>query len=176
MALTKDQKAAQIQEMVALLEKSSTVYLANFSGLSVDESTSLRDQFAEKGVEFKVIKNTLLKRAMEEVGGYDELFDHLNGPTGVALSEEPASPAKVIKKFAKDNSKDLPELKAAYVDGSVYESSALDMLASLKSKDELLGDIVGLLLSPMTNVVGALTSQGSTLVGIVKEIADRAEA
>ncbi|NND73033.1 MAG: 50S ribosomal protein L10 [Rhodothermales bacterium] len=176
MPLTKNQKTVVIDEMVSLLENTQTVYLTNFSGLSVDESTALRDRFAEKGVEFKVVKNTLLKLAMERVGGFDDLYDHLIGPTGVALSEEPASPAKVIKAFAKDNSKDLPELKAALVDGSLYNGTALDMLASLKSKDELLGDIVGLLLSPMTNVVGAVTSPGSTLVGVIKEIAAKAEA
>ena len=176
MPLTKNQKAVVVDEMVSLLEKTPTVYLTNFSGLTVDESTALRDRFAENGVEFKVVKNTLLKLAMEQVGGFDDLYEYLNGPTAVALSEEPASPAKVIKAFAKDHDDDLPALKAALVDGSFYQGSALDMLASLKSKDELLGDIVGLLMSPMTNVVGGLTSPGSTLVGVIKEIADKAEA
>ncbi len=176
MALTKQQKTVIIDEMVALLEKSPTVYLANFSGLSVDESTALRDAFDEKGVSFKVVKNTLLKRAMEQVGGFDDLFDHLHGPTGVALAEEPSSPAKVIKSFSKTQPGDLPSLKAAFIEGAVYDSTSLDMLASLKSKEELLGDIIGLIMSPATNVVGALTAQGSTLVGVIKAIADKAEA
>ena len=175
MALTKTQKAVLIDEMVTLLEDTPTVYLANFAGLSVDESTMLRDQFAENGVEFKVVKNTLLKLAMDKIGGFESLYDHLHGPTAIALSKEPGTPAQVIKKFSKTHN-DLPELKAALVDGSLFDSNSLDVLAALKSKDELLSDIVGLILSPLPNVVGALTSQGSTLVGILKAIAEKAEA
>jgi len=101
--------------------------------------------------------------------------DHLSGPTAVALSEEPAAPARVIKAFTKDAGTEKPSLRVAYIDGDLYDGDQLDMLAALKSRDELLGDILGLLMAPMTNVVGALEAQGQNLVGAVKSIAERDE-
>jgi large subunit ribosomal protein L10 len=128
------------------------------------------------GVQYKVVKNTLLKRAMDEKGGFEELYDHLNGPTAVAFSEDPAAPARVMKKYVEDTRGELPKLKAAFIDGAVYQADALDILAALKSKEELVGDIVGLLLSPITNIVGGLQSPGSTIVGALKTIAEKGEA
>jgi large subunit ribosomal protein L10 len=104
---------------------------------------------------------------------YDDLYDYLQGPTAVAFSEEPAAPARVIKKFTEDTRQDRPELKAAYIDGDVYGAGQLDVLATLKSKNELIGDIVGLLMAPMSNIVGALEAQGSNLVAILQTISEK---
>lgn len=175
MALTKEQKAVILEEVHTQLQEANSVYLTNFSGLSVAESNELRGKFKGSNIEYRVVKNTLLKQAMDRVGGFEELYDKLDGPTAVAFSNEPAAPARVIKDFSKASKKDLPALKGAFIDGAVYGADALDVLASLKSKSELIGDIIGLLMAPMSNVVGAMQSQGSTLVGAIKTIADGKE-
>lgn len=173
--MTRQQKESSVEEISARLDSASTIYLTNYSGLTVAQVNDLRRRFREAGIDFRVFKNTLVRLAMEKKGGYAELFEYLNGPTAVAFSEEPAAPARVIKKFTEEKNLELPKLKAAFVDGAVYPSDALDVLASLKSKDELIGDIIGLLLSPITNVVGAIQSPGSTIVGALKTIAEREE-
>jgi large subunit ribosomal protein L10 len=176
MPLTRDQKALLIDEISEQLEGVPTIYVTDFKGLSVAESNDLRNQFREAGVEFRVVKNTLLRMALERLGGYDDLIEHLSGPSAVAISDEPAAPARVIKQFVKDAGTDQPTLKAAYIDGDLYGGDQLDVLAALKSRDELLGDVIGLLLSPATNIVGALEAQGQNLVGAIKAIAEGDEA
>lgn len=171
--MTREAKAAAVDEITSRLEAVPTVYLTNYSGLTVAQANELRGRFREAGVEFKVLKNTLVRLAMERIGGYDELFDHLNGPTAVAFSEEPAAPARVIRDFTKDRDIERPELKVAYIDGAVYGADALEVLASLKSKGELIGDIIGLLLAPVSNVVGALQAPGQTLAGAIQQIAEK---
>lgn len=176
MAMTKTQKAATVEELVEKLEQTPTIYLTNYSGLTVEQATELRSKFREAGVEYKVIKNTMLRLAMERIGGYDDLFEKLHGPTAVAFSEEPSAPGRVIKKYLSDNKITLPELKGAHVEGAVYHADSLAILAALKSKDELIGDIITLLQSPITNIIGGLQAQGSNLVGAIKTIAEKAEA
>lgn len=176
MALTKDQKVQAIEEISELLDKSPIVYITNYSGLDVGQAGELRSRFREMGVQYKVVKNTLLKLAMDKKGGFEELYDHLSGPTAVAFSDDPAAPARVIKKYVTDTRGELPKLKAAYVDGAIYHADALETLAALKSKEELIGDIVGLLLSPITNIVGGLQAPASALVGALKTIAEKENA
>ena len=176
MPLTKEQKTAAVEAITDQLEAAPMLYLTDYKGLTVEQANDLRRRFRDSGVEYKVVKNTLLRRAMEGLGGYDDLFDHLHGPTAVAFSEEPAAPARVIKSFTKDTRQDLPGLKVAYIDGAVYQAGQLDVLATLKSKNELIGDIVGLLMSPMSNVIGALEAQGTNLNALLQAISERAEA
>ncbi len=176
MPLTKDQKAAAVEALTRKLEDTPTIYLTDYAGLTVEQANTLRNAFRDAGVEFKVVKNTLLKRAMDAIGGYDELYEQLNGPTAVAFSEEPSAPARVIKKFLEDARVEKPQLKGAHVEGAVYNADALDVLTKLKSKAEILAEVIGLVLSPMSNVVGALQSQGSNLVGAIQTIAEREEA
>ena len=175
MALTKEQKSAIVDEVTEQLQEASSIYLTNLSGMSVSSSNELRGKFRESSVQYRVIKNTLLRKAMDRVGGYEELYDKLEGPTAVAFSVEPAAPARVLKDFLKGSPKDLPQLKGAFIDGAIYGADSLDTLASLKSKEDLVGDILGLLMAPMSNVVGGLQSQGSTLVGAIKTIAEGKE-
>lgn len=173
MPRTKTQKSAEIDELVSLIKDAPIVYLTDFAGLTVKQATALRNQFREQGVQYRVVKNTLLKRAMDEVGGFDELYDHLNGPTAVALSTEPAAAARVIKKFTAAENVERPEIKAAYIDGAVFGTGSLEVLASLKSRQEIIGDVSGLLLAPITSVIGALTGVGATLAGAVQTISER---
>ena len=171
MALTKDQKAAAVAELEERLDAVNTVYLTDYAGLTVDKVNKLRRAFRQADVEFHVVKNTLLKRAMESKGGFEGLYEFLEGPTAIALTTDPARPAKVLKEFLKDS--ELPKFKAAFVDGAFFAGDQLDTLASLKSKDELIGDVIGLLLSPITTVVGGLQAQGSNIVGALKTIAEK---
>lgn len=174
MPLTREQKATALDEIVAKLQETPTLYLTNYSGLTVAQANDLRGRFRKEGIEYKVLKNTLLRLAMDRLGGYQELYEQLNGPTAVAFSEDPAAPARVIKKFLQDNpTSQVPGLKGAYIDGAIYGDDALEVLSSLKSKGELLGDIIGLLLAPASNVIGALQAQGSNIVGALKTIAER---
>jgi large subunit ribosomal protein L10 len=176
MPKTKAQKEALVDEIAATLEAKRIVYLTNYSGLTVSQADSLRNLFRQSGVTYRVYKNTLIRLAMQKVGGFDDLLDHLNGPTAVAFSDEPAAPARVIKKFVSDRAVELPELKAAFIDGAFYGAETIDVLAALKSKDEIIGDVVGLLLSPIRNVLGALQAPGQTIAGSLQTIAEREAA
>ena len=176
MPLTKEQKQEALGAIAEQLEGANTVYLTDYQGLTVEQATGLRRAFRAADVQYKVLKNTLLRRAMEEQGGFDELLDQLNGPTAVAFTNDPAGPAKVIKKFLEDNGVELPRFKGAYIDGAIYGEGSLDVLASLKSKDELLADILGLLMAPITNVASALGAQGAGLASVIQQISEKEEA
>ena len=175
MSLTREQKAALIDEIEEQIEGTPTIYVADYQGLSVAESNELRGRFREADVEYRVMKNTLMRLALERIDGLDELEEHLSGPTAVALSEEPATPARVIKDFREDTGAEVPQLKVAYVDGDYYPADALDTLASLKSRTELIGEVIGLLQAPLSNVMGGLQSQGETLAGAIQSIAEKEE-
>lgn len=167
---TKEQKEATVSQLQAQLETQNTVYVTNYSGLTVAQIQEVRKRFREAGVDYKVVKNTLLRRAMEQLGGFDDLFESLNGPTAVAITDEPAAPARVIKSYIEDTKSEKLQLKSAYIDGAVFDGAQLDALASLKSKNELIGDILGLLMSPAANVIGALQAPGTTIAGAIKQI------
>ncbi len=175
MPLTKKQKAALIDEIAEQLEDASIIYLTNFSGLTVKQSNELRGRLRKANVEYRVCKNTLLQLALDRVGGPAELEEFLSGPTAIAFSDDPAVPARVIKEFREEAELELPELKAAYIEGDLYGADQLDALAALKSREELIGDILGLLLAPARNIVGALQGPGGTLAGAVKSLAERDE-
>jgi large subunit ribosomal protein L10 len=170
------EKAEIIDEIGEKLDEYPILYLTNFSGLTVAQSNDLRGRFREAGVEYQVTKNTLAKIALDRLEGMDALEEFFAGPTAVAFSEDPAKPARVIQDFVEDEDVERPELKVAWIEGELYEGSdALDTLADLKSREELVGEIVGLLLSPAQNVVGGLKGTGQNLAGILKSLADEGE-
>ncbi|MEX0845777.1 MAG: 50S ribosomal protein L10 [Balneolaceae bacterium] len=168
------EKQAVLDEITEKLKSSSALYITNYSGMSVPEVNELRGAFRKGDIRFKVYKNKLVKLAMEEVGGYDEIIPSLVEQNAFAFVEEELSaPAKVLKDYIKDKKK--PQFKAAIVDGDFYGEDKLDVLAAMKSKNEIIGDILGLLMAPLSNVVGALNAQGSNLVGAVNAIAEKGE-
>ncbi len=168
------EKRAVLDEITEKLNSSKAIYVTNYSGMSVDEANQLRGEFRKGNIFFKVYKNKLMKLAMEEVGGYDELIPTLFEQNAFAFVEDELSaPAKVLKEFTKEKNK--PEFKAAFIDGDFYAADKLEVLAAMKSKNEVIGDILGLLMSPAQNVVSALTAQGSNLVGAVKTIAEKGD-
>jgi len=167
------EKAEIIDEIGEKLDEYPILYLTNFSGLTVAQSNDLRGRFREAGVEYQVTKNTLARIALDRLEGMDALEEFFAGPTAVAFSEDPAKPARVIQDFVEEEDVERPELKVAWVEGDLYEGhDALDTLADLKSREELIGEIVGLLLSPSQNVVGGLKSSGQNLAGILQTLSD----
>lgn len=169
---TKAQKQEVFNELVEVLNNSEAVYLTDYKGMSVADISNLRKEFRNSGVTYKVYKNTIVRKAMESIGGYEPILDSLHEQTAYAFfAGDNSKPAKVLKDFLKKG--DKPAFKGAIVDGALYGADKLDALASMKSKDEVLGDIVGLLLSPIQTVIGGLQSQGSTIAGAIQQIAEK---
>ena len=173
--MTKEEKVQVVEELKEKLSASSNFYITDASGLTVAQVNALRGLCFEKEIDFKVYKNTLVKKAMEadeDSGKYEELFNSLKGPTALMFTEVANSPAKIIEQFREKNEK--PVLKAAYIDTAVFiGDDSVKELSKMKSKEELLGELVGLLQSPMKNVIGALKSGGDTLGGLVKTLQER---
>ncbi len=175
--MTRAEKSAAISELKEKFSNNSFFYLTDSSTLTVEQVNKLRGLCYEKGVEMKVIKNTLARKAMEdapEEKGYAGLFEALKGPTAIMFTDTANVPAKIIKEFREQF--DKPVLKAAYIDTSIYlGDDNIKTLSELKSKEELLGEIIGLLQSPAKNVVSALKSGGSTIMGLLKALEERSE-
>ena len=176
--MTRSEKTAAIAELEEKFSNNTFFYLTDSSTLSVEQINKLRGMFFEQGIEMKVVKNTLAKKALEAAPaekGYADLYDSLKGPTAVLFSTVANAPARIIEEFrGKDGER--PILKAAYIDSSVYVGDdQLKALASLKSKEELLGEVIGLLQSPAKNVISAVKSGGSTLSGLLKALEERGE-
>ncbi|MCT4623809.1 MAG: 50S ribosomal protein L10 [Schleiferiaceae bacterium] len=171
--MTKEQKNREIEEITSLLESTNTVYIADIAGLNAADTSSLRRLCHQRDVSLSVVKNTLLRKAMERSEkDFEELYDVLKGNTSVMVAEAGNAPAKLIKEFRKKSEK--PILKGAYIDESVYVGDdQVDMLSSIKSKEELIGDVITLLQSPAKNVISALQSGGSTIAGLVKTLEER---
>jgi large subunit ribosomal protein L10 len=171
--MTKTEKQATIDSLTEKFSSSSFFYFTDTSGLTVEKVNQLRRICFSKGINLQVAKNTLIKKALIAGGKFsDDLDPVLNGPTAVMFTETGNVPAKVIKEFRAGGEK--PGLKAAYIDSAVYiGESQLEALISVKSKYELIGDVIGLLQSPVKNVVSALKSSGGKLAGIVKTLQER---
>mgnify|MGYP000458725787 FL=1 len=173
--MTKEEKNQFIDVLDKSIQENSNFYLADISGLSAEESSNLRRLCFKREVSLQVVKNTLLKKALEKNdSNYEELYDVLKGNTSIMFTDTANAPAKVIKEFRKKH--DKPVFKAAHLDASFYIGEEyLDTLSELKSKNELIAEIVALLQSPAKNVISSLQSGGSKLSGIVKTLAERAE-
>jgi large subunit ribosomal protein L10 len=173
MSKNRAEKAEIIDQIGEKLSEYSILYLTNFEGLTVAQSNDLRGRFREAGVDYQVTKNTLARIALDRIEGKDALEEFFSGPTAVAFSEDPAKPARVIQDFIEEEDVDRPKLKVAWIEGEMYDDpEALDTLADLKSREELIGEIVGLLLSPAQNVVGSLQGSGQRLAGILQSLAE----
>ena len=171
--MNKAEKQATIDSLIEKFSKSNFFYFTDTSGLSVEKINQLRRICFDKGINLQVAKNTLIKKALVAGGKFsDDLDPVLNGPTAIMFTDAGNVPAKVIKQFRADSKK--PAFKAAYIDSAVYVGeNQLEALISIKSKQELIGDIIALLQSPAKNVVSALTSSSSKLAGIVKTLQER---
>jgi large subunit ribosomal protein L10 len=173
--MTKEEKAKYIEDLTAELTQAGVFYLADTSELTVEVINNLRRKCFQSGVTLKVVKNTLLEKAMQKVEGidYGQLSEVLAGPTSIMFAEVGNVPAKIIQEFRKKSAK--PILKGAFVGEAIFiGDNQLETLANIKSKDELLGEIIGLLQSPAKNVISALKGQGGKIAGILKTLEERA--
>lgn len=175
--MRKEDKAVIIENLVATLKEFPNFYIVETAGLNAEKTSELRRACAKADIKLIVVKNTLLHKALEQLDGdYTELYGTLAGPTSLMCTTVANAPAKLIKDFVKKDDT-LPALKAAYVEETVYVGAdQLDTLATIKSKNELIADVVALLQSPAKNVVSALTSGGSKLHGILETLSNKEEA
>lgn len=173
--MTKEEKNQVLEELKEKFAQNNVFYLTDSSTLTVEVINKFRRKCFEKGIEFQVAKNTLIKKALEaNTGNYSGLYDSLHGPTSIMFSSVGNLPAKVLKEFREDNEK--PVLKAAYVDSAIFiGDDQIEILTKLKSKEELLGEVIGLLQSPARNLISALQSGGSKIAGIVKTLSEKPE-
>jgi len=171
--MTREEKSQVIEELTAQLADNANIYLADISGLNAGNTSDLRRACFKANVQLSVVKNTLLTKAMEASDrDFGDLPTVLKGNTSVMYSETGNAPAKVIKNFRKKSEK--PLLKGAFIEETVYiGDEQLDMLVDIKSKEELIGDIIGLLQSPAKNVISALKSGGGTIAGIIKTLSEK---
>ena len=171
--MTREEKSLVIEELTAELANNANIYLTDISGLNAGTTSNLRRACFKAGVKLSVVKNTLLEKAMEASDReFGELPTVLKGNTSVMYSETGNVPAKLIKTFRKKSEK--PLLKGAFIEEAVYiGDNQLDMLVDIKSKEELIGEIVGLLQSPAKNVISALKSGGGTIAGIIKTLSEK---
>lgn len=175
--MTKEEKSKYIDDLATKLSESGVFYLTDTAGLNVETVNALRAKCFKGNIELRVVKNTLLKKAMEKIEdkNYEELYGVLGGPTAIMFSEVGNAPAKLIKDFRKKN--DKPLIKGAFINEAIFTGDDnLEFLSAIKSKEELIGDIIGLLQSPAQNVISGLKSGGSTIAGLIKTLSERTEA
>ncbi len=175
--MTREEKAQIIEELTQKFSEYNYFYVTDASGLTVAEVNKFRKACYDKGVEYKVLKNTLIKKALENLEiDYSEFTDKaLKGFSGVLFSDTGNLPAKILLDYRK-GSGDKPLLKGASIDTAFYfGDTSLDGLSRIKSKEEVIGDIIGLLQSPAKNVLSALQSGGSKIAGIVKTLSEKSE-
>lgn len=176
--MTKDQKNEAIEILKEKFNQYNNFYVTNTESLTVAQVGKLRRICFNKNVEMKVAKNTLIRKALESIDAerYSGVYDSLNGVTALLFSENAKEPAMIISTFRAENKSERPLLKAAYIDTDVFVGNdQLEALKTLKSKHDLIGDIIGLLQSPAKNVISGLNA-GGKLASLVKALEERAEA
>ncbi|MCS4303951.1 50S ribosomal protein L10 [Chryseobacterium pennae] len=170
--MTKDQKVVAIQEIKDLLQDAKVVYVADLDGLNAGKSSEFRRQAFKQNIKVKVVKNTLLQKAMEQIEGvdYSEMFPSFKGNSALMVADTANAPAKLIQGFRKKEEK--PALKSAFVQEAFYiGDNNLDVLANIKSREEMIGEIIGLLQSPIQRVVSALQNKPETVEAKAEEAA-----
>jgi len=171
--MRKEEKQEIVQALTDQIKSYGNFYITDTADLTVAKVNNIRRKCFEKGVKIRVVKNTLIVKALEAAGvDSEELKGTLKGASTILFSEVANLPAKLIKELRKEG--DKPVLKSAYIDSAIFVGdNQLDTLSALKSKEELVGEIIGLLQSPAKNVVSALKSGGSTIAGLVKTLQER---
>jgi len=171
--MTKEEKHELVIALTEQMKEYGNFYITDTSDLTVAKINDIRRKCFESDITMQVAKNTLIKKAMEAAGGdFAPMFDVLKGSSSILFSKSATAPAKLIKQLRKKS--DKPILKAAYIDSSIFiGDNQIDTLIALKSKEQLVGEIIGLLQSPAKNVISALQSGGNILAGVVKTLQER---
>lgn len=167
--MNRSEKEEMVSRIKENFSSANAVYLVDYHGVNVEEINGLRRQFLKENITYKVFKNTLVIKALEELGEYDQLNGLLEGMVGIAFAEENyVAPAKIIKKF-NDDAKKL-EFKGCYIDSSFYGSDQLTVLASMPTKEEVMASIVGSIAAPASGIVGTLNAVMRDLVSVIDEV------
>ena len=173
--MNKEEKIKAVEDLKNDLVDCKTLYLTDIAGLDSLQTSKLRRECFNSDVKLSVVKNTFLNRAMDDSGvDFGELKEHLKGNTTIMISDKGNAPAKVIKNFRKGG--DKPILKGAFIDEAIYiGDEQIDFLSTLKSKEEIIGEIITLLQSPAKNVISALKSSGGKIAGLVKTLSEKTD-
>jgi large subunit ribosomal protein L10 len=167
--MKRSEKEAIIAEFAEKAARAVAMYFADFSKLTVAEETELRREFRKSGVEYNVVKNTLARKALQQLTGYDRVYDKLVGPTGIAFSyDDPSTPAKIIKKYSEKLGKF--KLKAAVIEKQVYDATRLNELANMPSRKDMVAAILGSIQAPASGIVGAINAVARDLVYVLDAI------
>lgn len=167
--MKRSEKEEIVAEVSGLVQRARGMFFTDFSGLTVEQATELRREFRKSGIDYRVVKNTLIRKALESATGYDRVYDRLAGPTGVAFAyEDPVVPAKIIQKFAEKHKK--LTLKVCVLERQVYEGSKLEELARLPSRGEIMAGILGSLQAPIAGVPSVIQAVLRDLAAVVEAI------
>jgi large subunit ribosomal protein L10 len=171
--MKKEDKSIIIEKVASTVENYTNFYVVDLTAMNADQTSKLRKRCFQEGIKLMVVKNTLFKKALERLDkDYEPMYGALKGNSALMFSEVPNAPAKLIKDFRKD--KEIPALKAAYVEECFYIGpDQLEALIHLKTKNELIAEVIALLQSPAKNVVSALQSGGTLLHGILKTLGEK---
>jgi len=178
--MNREEKTALIEELAQSFAGSRYFYVTDTMTMSVEKIDKLRRQCFEKGIRIQVVKNTLVRKALEQAGQstdnrYEEIYPALKGMSTLLFTENGSEPARMIKAF-RETGGDKPAIKAAFIDNDVFVGDdQLDALTNIKSKQDLLGELIGLLQSPIQSLLGALQSGGNTIAGVLKTLEERGE-
>ncbi len=167
--MKRSEKEQIIDEMKGKIERAKGMYFADFTGITVEEVNNLRREFRKANIDYQVVKNTLARKALESVTGYDKVLDKLVMPTAIAFGyDDPIIPAKIIKKFREKNEK--LKVKVCIVEKQVFEGTQLDQIANLLSRGEIISSILGSIQAPISGVVGAINAVMRDLVSVIDAI------
>lgn len=167
--MKRSEKEQIIAEVTEQLSRAKSMYFADFTGITVEQINELRREFRKSNIDYRVVKNTLAKKALENVTGYDKVYDKLVGPTAIAIGfDDPVAPARIMKKF-RDKHQKL-NVKVCVLEHQVYEGTQLDYIAKLPSRNELIAGILGSIQAPVTGVVGVLAAVMRDLVSVIDAI------
>jgi len=173
--ITKEKKQELINELVDLLRDAKGLYFVDYSRITVKESNAIRSEFNQKGVKFKVAKNTLILRALKEIGGIEITESQLFGQTGIALGySDPIAPAKILRTFVEKNNK--LNLKVAVIEGQMFAGSQLKQVSELPTREEIVSGILGSLDSPISGIIGTINAVMRDVFSLVEEVAKKKAA
>ena len=173
--MKKEEKGEVIEGIKELVKKSSSMLLVNYSGVNVADINKLRAEFMKEGINYKVLKNTLFRKALEQTGGYDKFHPQLVGMIGVAFGNENfVAAAKIIKKYFDEKQKF--SFKGCYIESTFYGSEQLNTIASMPTKNEIMAGIVGSIAAPASGIVGSISAVIRDLVSVIDEISKKQAA
>ena len=173
--MKKTEKVEIVDKIKELISNSSGMFLVNYSGVNVADINKLRSSFIKDGVTYKVFKNTLFKKALEQVGGFEKFNDQLVGMIGIAFAGENfVAPAKIIKKYFDETGK--LSFKGCYIESAFYGADQLNTIASMPTKEEIISGIIGSVASPASGIVGAINAVIRDLVSVIDEVGKKKAA